>query len=390
MQQQHNNIRSVSDIYGTDEIDFLLEEIRDLEPACCQEDLQDFEIAGSRAGEIEISIAATPLELESPLGTCSSWDSHLNYRERLGQSQMAWGGVVLHCDASHLKTPTGIVRILLVISSACCLAFECSAGTVQVSLLLLPLVGRLRLMVFCALFSLLVTCLMLFLDISHIALMFPFNWGKLVSMLNAWLYLTIGLIFILGSSLIIHMVFFAEEFAWVAKYTKDTLFVSAIIGYCCALEAFILAMLACCPACRHRFRRHSLNDDQMGLHDRELSPISSNDIGDKRNKVSNIPNHYNKTMKRSVTDTIREQLEGDNEMPMPNQKPAYIPIKRPDQVFNQKPTLGSMRKNRQGYHYQPIASTSRQSPTFIIDPDDFDPDDEDELIIPINPGHKFA
>lgn len=49
-----------------------------------------------------------------------------------------------------------------------------------------------------------------------------------------------------------------------------------------------------------------------------------------------------------------------------------------------------MRKNRQGYHYQPIASTSRQSPTFIIDPDDFDDQDDDELIIPINPGHKFG
>jgi hypothetical protein len=90
----------------------------------------------------------------------------------------------------------------------------------------------------------------------------------------------------------------------------------------------------------------------MGLHDRELSPLSSNDIGgDKRSKSSNIPNHYNKSnMKRSVTgepnydlinllsfgikylliffaDTIREQLEGDieMEMPIPNQKPAYIP-----------------------------------------------------------------
>ena len=114
-QQQPPPIRSVSDIYGTDEIDFLLEEIRDLEPACCHEDLQDFEIAGSRAGEISIT---TPLEpLESPLETCSSWDSHLNYRERLGQNQMGWGGVVLHCDASHLKTPTGIVRILLVVSA---------------------------------------------------------------------------------------------------------------------------------------------------------------------------------------------------------------------------------------------------------------------------------
>lgn len=78
---------------------------------------------------------------------------------------------------------------------------------------------------------------------------------------------------------------------------------------------------------RRRFR-HSINDDdQMGLHDRELSPLSSNDIGDKRSKISNIPNHYNKTMKRSVTDTIREQLEGDIEMPIQNQKPAYIPSK---------------------------------------------------------------
>ena len=116
MQKHPAQIRSVSDIYGgTDEIDFLLEEIRDLEPACCQEDLQDYCIAGSKAGEIDLSIAQTPLELESPLGTCSSWDSHLNYRERLGQ-HMGWGGVALQCDVSHLKTPTGIVRILLVVS----------------------------------------------------------------------------------------------------------------------------------------------------------------------------------------------------------------------------------------------------------------------------------
>lgn len=66
-------------------------------------------------------------------------------------------------------------------------------------------------------------------------------------------------------------------------------------------------------------------------------------------------------------------------------------VKRPDQAFNQKPKLGSKHKNRKGYHYhyEPIASTSRQSPTFIIDPEDLDFDDQDdELIIPI--GHKFA
>lgn len=125
---------------------------------------QDFEIAGSRAGELSIS-------LESPLGTCTSWDSHVHYRQRIGNTPLPWG-VALHCDASHLTSPTGIVRILLVvgslqgarvwswgwcpffvfvcffqISSAACLACECSAGTVQVGLFLLPLIGRLRLMV---------------------------------------------------------------------------------------------------------------------------------------------------------------------------------------------------------------------------------------------------
>jgi hypothetical protein len=59
----------------------------------------------------------------------------------------------------------------------------------------------------------------------------------------------------------------------------------------------------------------------MGLNDRELSPLSSNDLEDKRCKVDSLPNHYNNSMKRSVTDTIREQLENDIE----NQKTAYIP-----------------------------------------------------------------
>lgn len=150
----------------------------------------------------------------------------------------------------------------------------------------------------------------------------------------------------------------------------------------------------------------------MGLRDRELSPLSSNDIGDKLHRSNEIPNHhhFHKSMKRSVTDTIRDQLDGDSDMPIMIQKPAYIPgelslkynfahltmiivaVKRPDQAYNQKPKLGSKHKNRQGYHYEPIASTSRQSPTFIIDPEelDFDQDDDDELIIPIGPGHKFA
>lgn len=109
MQQPQRFIPSVSDLYGTDEIEFLLDEIRDLEPACCQlDDVQDFEIAGSRAGELSLS-------LESPLGTVTSWDSHVHYRHRIGLTPAPWG-VALHCDPQHLKTPTGIVRILLVVS----------------------------------------------------------------------------------------------------------------------------------------------------------------------------------------------------------------------------------------------------------------------------------
>lgn len=129
--------------------------------------------------------------------------SHAYYRQYMNQMPSAPWGVPLHCDLRPVKTPMGIIRILLVvsvwrfvyslypidsmpfgcfqISSAACILCEFSAGTVQVGLFFLPLIGRLRLMVFCAIFSLLLTSLMVFLDISHIALMFPFNWPKLVS-----------------------------------------------------------------------------------------------------------------------------------------------------------------------------------------------------------------
>uniref|UniRef100_A0A1B0GCG8 Uncharacterized protein n=1 Tax=Glossina morsitans morsitans TaxID=37546 RepID=A0A1B0GCG8_GLOMM len=173
MQQPQRYIPSVSDLYRTNEIELLLDEIRELEPVFCQlDDEQDFEIAGSRAGGLSLS-------LELPLGTCMSWDSHANYKQRTTQTPLPWG-----CGPQHLKTPTGLL------SSAACLACECSAGTAQVGLFQLPLIGRLRLMVFCALFSLLITCLMLIFDISHIALMFPFNWTKTTT----WMYLSINIV----------------------------------------------------------------------------------------------------------------------------------------------------------------------------------------------------
>lgn len=49
--------------------------------------------------------------------------------------------------------------------------------------------------------------------------------------------------------------------------------------------------------------------------------------------------------------------------------------KRPDKANNRRPTLGCIqnhrpntryRQSRQGYHYQPVASTSQFSPTFVF------------------------
>lgn len=45
--------------------------------------------------------------------------------------------------------------------------------------------------------------------------------------------------------------------------------------------------------------------------------------------------------------------------------------KRPDQANNRRPTLGHIHNQkpnnryRQGYHYQPVASTSQRSPTIV-------------------------
>ncbi|XP_044315904.1 uncharacterized protein LOC108049598 [Drosophila rhopaloa] len=359
MQQPQRYIPSVSDLYGTDEIELLLDEIRELEiePVCCQlDDEQDFEIAGSRAGELSHSHSHS-LSLESPLGTCTSWDSHANYKQRGGHTPLRPWGVALHCDPQHLKSPTGIVRILLVLSSAACLACECSAGTVQVGLFLLPLIGRLRLMVFCALFSLLITCLMLFLDISHIALMFPFNWTKV----NTWMYLSIGLIFILSSTLLVHMVLYATEYTWVSKHSKDTLLATGIIGYLCALEAFLLSGIASWPWTQYR----QVPDDasELFIEDREMTPMSPINCS---TDLQATPYHHNGNATSS--DLYNQQQQQSSY----NQKP-YIPAKRPNELNNQRPALGHTQtarskpnqRYREGYHYH----TSRQSPTFVMGDD---------------------
>ncbi|XP_058810299.1 uncharacterized protein LOC131675359 isoform X2 [Phymastichus coffea] len=252
---ESRHLRSVSDLYAADEIEvLLLEEIRDLEPPLAAysrpEDIQDFEI-GSRAGGL---ISSQSSELDSPEihSTVHSWDSHANYHGNYGHDDhrhgssintMAWprtSNLIFYCDIQgHLKTATGLVRLLLLLSSAACLATLCSSGTAKVSLFMLPLVGRLRFMIFVAVFCLLITTLLLFLDISHVVYFFPFNWARV----NAWVFTVVGIAYLTSSTLVLLAVFEYHGQGWVPRRTRSQLTATAGLGFSCVLLSFLLSWL---------------------------------------------------------------------------------------------------------------------------------------------------
>ncbi|XP_011340115.1 uncharacterized protein LOC105280934 isoform X2 [Ooceraea biroi] len=257
MSETRHPIRSVSDLYAADEIEvLLLEEIRDLEPPPAiyskPEDIQDFEI-GSRTGG---RISSQSSELDSPgvHSTVHSWDSHANYHGHYGNSDHRGGSssnalhwshashVVIYCDIQgHLKTPTGVVRLLLLISSAACLATLYSSGTAKVSLFMLPLADRLRFMSFVAVFCILVIAVLLFLDISHVIYILPLNWARV----NGIVFTGIGLSFVASSTLLACTVWEYYGGDWVPKRTRFQLSAAAAVGLSCALLAFLLCWIHC-------------------------------------------------------------------------------------------------------------------------------------------------
>ncbi|XP_016843928.1 uncharacterized protein LOC100121379 isoform X2 [Nasonia vitripennis] len=250
---ESRHLRSVSDLYAADEIEvLLLEEIRDLEPPPAAysrpEDIQDFEI-GSRTGG---RISSQSSELDSPgiHSTVHSWNSHTNYGNYghdhphgSSANAMPWprtSHLIFYCDIQgHLKTATGLVRLLLLLSSAACLATLCSSGTAKVSLFMLPLVGRLRFMIFVAVFCLLITALLLFLDISHVVYFFPFNWARL----NAWIFTSVGISYTTSSALLALSVFDYHGAGWVPRRTRSQLTATAALGLSCAILSFLLSWL---------------------------------------------------------------------------------------------------------------------------------------------------
>jgi hypothetical protein len=74
-----------------------------------------------------------------------------------------------------------------------------------------------------------------------------------------------------------------------------------------------------------------MNDEFSNLNDRELSPLSSNDIGDSKRSKSDMPNHhsYNKLSRAATTTTVTPTLTNERDgspIAICNQKP-YIPSK---------------------------------------------------------------
>lgn len=112
MQRGPGQLSSVSDLYVSDEISVLLEEIHDLEPKghiAPIDDEQEFEINGSQTGGSWLEVT------NSMAGTPGSWDSHANYKHQEA-TRARYNGVVLHYDKKPMKTPSGVIRVLLLVS----------------------------------------------------------------------------------------------------------------------------------------------------------------------------------------------------------------------------------------------------------------------------------
>ncbi|XP_049818219.1 uncharacterized protein LOC109608177 isoform X1 [Aethina tumida] len=276
--------------------------------------LQDFEIAGSRTGALSTAgggaesecdgVASgagsptpdAPCDCDSPLGTHNSWDSHSHYRRRAHSPDLSlYSGVIVYCDQGHIYTPTGFFRFLLLVTTIACLACLCTSGSVKVGLFMLPLVGRLRFMMFVTLLSLFVTSVLMFLDISHVIYLFPFNWGKV----NAYFYVSLSVLFLIASSLIFHMIFLSETFSWVPKWTIHQLLITGCLGYVCCLESAVIALV-------QRWTRDIYQpvaeDPSLNLQERQLTPHDSPD-----HKANQTTHNYKPIVSYPVASTSRQE-----------------------------------------------------------------------------------
>ncbi|CAB3257982.1 unnamed protein product [Arctia plantaginis] len=217
---------SVSELYSTDEVELLLDEIRELEPTSCRgEDLQDFEIAGSGCGGGGGGGGG-----RSPAGTElteHSWDSHAQYRRvPLPHPRPL---APLYCRLRHLLTLQGAVSAFLVLcctSSCACVWAGVGRGVAR-----MPLASRLQLLLLAALSSALLHAALLVMHITRLSALLPLDWNKLGAWTSAWSALSLGA----GGALTLHAAALAPAYARAAPGLRSLLLAGAGLALGAAL-----------------------------------------------------------------------------------------------------------------------------------------------------------
>lgn len=169
-----------------------------------------------------------------------------------------------------------------------------------------------------------------------------------------------------------------------------------MIGYMCTVEALTLSLLAYFTISKYRQVPSEDEADLFPERGRELSPMSTHitydDVHNNHQHHHHIDaekidgyafNNHNNNCNKTISSPECNQkpyIPGKSEFAcVRNGKIQNVTLsifrwieKRPDQANNRRPTLGhihSQKPNnryRQGYHYQPVASTSQLSPTFVF------------------------
>lgn len=204
---------SVGDLYSGDEVELLLDEIRDLE-AGRRAEVQDFEIAGSVTGP-------------PPGSPAPSWDSHARYRRRPGGGHGPVGGGSSGCAA-------GVRAALLAAAGA---AGGCVWALVGRRAWLLPLAGRARLLQLAALTTLLPHGALLAARLARAPPLLP--WARLGAVAAAWS----GAALAAAGALLLHAVLAAPEYRAAPPRVSRPLLAAAGLALAAAPLAALLAWL---------------------------------------------------------------------------------------------------------------------------------------------------
>ncbi|XP_063366836.1 uncharacterized protein LOC134655315 [Cydia amplana] len=256
---------SVSELYSTDEVELLLDEIRDLEPTSCRgEDIQsavdagagagegegtsaglvqDFEIAGSGLGATAGSGARSP---GSGAGTERSWDSHAHYRRPPPPPPRPLAP--LYCRCRHLLTARGAAMLLITLCSLGCAS--CVWGGAGLQVWALPGAGRVRLLQLGALTSALLHLALLLLRVTSLDALLPLRWDKLGLAVHAWS----GSTLLVGGAGSLHALLL-PEYRLAPASLVALLYTASGLGLCAATLCLTLVGLAlrqCAAAARAR------------------------------------------------------------------------------------------------------------------------------------------